>query len=113
MSLDPTRCFPVGGDFSNVFDHEDYLAMVNTLDDSTLVLKAHLILEEFLGIWASKLTKTDDLFAGTFVPFKTKLVIGMNLGLSKELCEVLGRFNDVRNRFSHRRKYKIERPDGR
>lgn len=98
----------ISGDFASVFDHEDYIAMVNAQDEATVVLKAHLILEEFLNIWASKLTSASDLFAGTFVPFKTKLVICRNLGLSSDLFEVLGQFNEVRNRYSHRRKYRLE-----
>ncbi len=92
----------------NVFDHEDYLAMMNAQDESSLVLKAHLILEEFLNIWAAKVTDTQDLFAGPFIPFRTKLVICRNLGIPDELFNIFDKFNDLRNRFSHRRKYKIE-----
>lgn len=108
IPTDTAQYVSVGGDFVNIFDHEDYIAMVNTLDEATLILKAHLILEEFLNIWASKVTNTQDLFAGSFVPFKTKLLISKNLGLSTDLFEILDKFNDVRNRFSHRRKYKID-----
>lgn len=98
----------ISGDFASAFDHEDYITMVNAQDEATVVLKAHLILEEFLNIWTAKLTGTSDLFAGTFVPFKTKLVVSRNLGLSSELFEVLNQFNEVRNRYSHRRKYRLE-----
>ena len=98
----------IGGDFASVFDHEDYITMVNAQDEATVVLKAHLILEEFLNIWAAKLTNTSDLFAGTFVAFKTKLVLCRNLGLSDGLFGVLNQFNEVRNRYSHRRKYQLE-----
>lgn len=98
----------VGGDFARVFDHEDYLSMINALDEASVVLRAHMILEEFLNIWCSRLTKTDDLFAGTFVPFKTKLVVARNLGLAKEYDDILEKFNEIRNRYSHRRKYALE-----
>ncbi|MEJ7931629.1 hypothetical protein WG922_16780 [Ramlibacter sp. AN1015] len=98
----------VGGDFARVFDPEDYLTIVNALDEQTVVLRAHLILEEFLNIWAARLTGTEDLFAGTFVPFSTKLSVCVNLGLDKSFAEVLDRVNTIRNRYSHRRKYKIE-----
>lgn len=98
----------VGGDFARVFDHEDYIAMVNAQDEASVVLRAHLILEEFLNIWCSRITGTEDLFAGTFVPFKTKLVVATNLGLSKDFEQVLDKFNEVRNRYSHRRKYALE-----
>jgi hypothetical protein len=98
----------VGGDFARVFDHEDYLGMVNSLDEASVVLRAHLVLEEFLNIWSSRSTRTEDLFAGTFVPFKTKLCVCRNLGLSAEYFEVLDKFNEIRNRYSHRRKYALE-----
>lgn len=98
----------VGGDFARVFDHEDYLAMVNSFDEASVVLRAHLILEEFLNIWSSRCTHTEDLFVGTFVAFKTKLCVCRNLGLSVEYVEVLDKFNEIRNRYSHRRKYALE-----
>jgi len=98
----------VGGDFARVFDHEDYLIMFNSLDEVSVVLRAHVILEEFLNIWCSRNTSTDDLFAGTFVPFKTKLVVARNLGLSPEYEDILDKFNEVRNRYSHKRKYALE-----
>lgn len=104
----PHTSVGVGGDFARVFDHEDYMAMVNSFDESSVVLRAHLILEEFLNIWSSRLTQTEDLFAGTFVPFKTKLCVCRNLGLSADYFDVLDKFNDVRNRYSHRRKYALE-----
>ena len=99
---------PIGGDFATVFDPEDYLAMINALDEATVVLRAHLVLEEFLNIWASKVTGTDDLFAGAFVSFKIKLAVCKNLGLATDLNDVLDKFNEIRNRYSHRRKYAIE-----
>ena len=98
----------VGGDFARVFDPEDYMAMVNALDEATVVLRAHLVLEEFLNIWAARVTATEDLFEGGFVPFKTKLFICKNLGFAPEFAEVFDRVNTIRNRYSHRRKYKLE-----
>ena len=98
----------VGGDFARVFDPEDYMAMVNALDEASVVLRAHLVLEEFLNIWAARITATEDLFDGGFVPFKTKLFICKNLGFSQEFAEVFDRVNTIRNRYSHQRKYKLE-----
>ena len=98
----------VGGDFARVFDHEDYLIMFNSLDEVSVVLRAHMILEEFLNIWCSRVTGTDDLFDGTFVPFKTKLIVARNLGLTPEYEDILDKFNEVRNRYSHKRKYALE-----
>jgi len=98
----------ISGSFAEIFDQEDYLAMANSPDEASVVLKSHLIFEEFLNIWASKITQTSDLFDGTFVPFKTKLVISKNLGLSHKMCAVLDRLNEIRNRYSHRRKFRVE-----
>jgi len=94
---------PVGGDFSRIFDHQDYLAMISIPDEATCILRAHLVLEEVLNLWASKLTGTTDLYAGTFVPFKTKLVIAKNLGMNSGIYSVLDKINEIRNRFSHRK----------
>lgn len=98
----------VGGDFARVFDQEDYMSMINALDEATVVLRAHLVLEEFLNIWCSRITGTEDLFTGAFVPFKTKLVVARNLGLAKDYDDILDKFNEIRNRYSHRRKYALE-----
>ena len=105
---DPETLVGVGGDFARVFDHEDYLIMFNSLDEVSVVLRAHMILEEFLNIWCSRITGTDDLFEGIFVPFKTKLVVARNLGLAPDYESILDKFNEVRNRYSHKRKYVLE-----
>ena len=102
------KIVPVGGDFSRIFDRQDYLAMVSIPDEATCILRGHLILEEVLNLWSSKITSTDDLFSGIFVPFKTKLVICKNMCLDEELFDVLDKINNIRNRFSHRKGYKIE-----
>lgn len=99
---------PIGGDFNRVFDHRDYLAMLNVPDEAMCILRSHLILEDFLGLWAAKTTNTDDLFSGTFVPFKTKLVISKNLGLPTHFFEVFDKINEIRNKFSHRRNHALE-----
>lgn len=77
------------GKFAEIFDNDDFLSMLNTNEESTVVLKAHLILEEFLNIWSSMVTSTDDLYAGGFVNFKTKLNIARNLGLSEDIYRTL------------------------
>ncbi|MDE8740611.1 hypothetical protein PZA20_02095 [Pectobacterium polaris] len=98
----------VGGDFSRIFDHQDYLAMISIPDEATCILRGHLILEEVLNLWSSKITSTEDLYAGIFVSFKTKLVVSRNLGLSEEIFSVLDKVNDIRNKFSHRKGYQLE-----
>lgn len=99
----------VGGDFNRIFDHEDYLAMISIPDEATCILRGHLILEEVLNLWSSKLTNTEDLYAGIFVSFKTKLVVSKNLGMGDELFTVLDKVNDIRNKFSHRKGYQLEK----
>ncbi|WP_417355121.1 hypothetical protein [Gallaecimonas pentaromativorans] len=99
----------VGGDFNRIFDHKDYLAMISIPDEATCILRGHLILEEVLNLWSSKLTNTEDLYAGIFVSFKTKLVVSKNLGLSEELFTVLDKVNNIRNKFSHRKGYQLEK----
>jgi hypothetical protein len=106
---DTDRTLNIGGDFVRVFDHEDYLTMFNSLDEVTVVLRSHMILEEFLNIWCNRITNTEDLFSGAFFPFKTKLVIATNLGLAQEYESILDKFNDIRNRYSHKRKYVLEK----
>jgi hypothetical protein len=98
----------VEGDFARVFDADDYTTMINALDEATVVLRAHLVMEEFLNIWAARVTSTEDLFEGIFVSFKTKLAICQNLGFDARFAKVLDKLNDIRNRYSHRRKYQLE-----
>lgn len=106
--MDTNRHIPVGGDFSRIFDHKDYLAMVSIPDEATAVLRGHLILEEVLNLWANKITGVDDLYAGAFVPFKTKIAISRNLGMNDDVYSVLDKINDIRNRFSHRKGHELE-----
>lgn len=98
----------VGGDFTNVLDHTDYLALINSTDTAGVVLRAHLILEDFLNIWCSKTSGSEDLFKGPFIGFRSKLSIAQNLGLDIKIFEVLDRFNKIRNSYSHNRKYILE-----
>lgn len=95
------------GKFAEIFDKDDFLSMLNTNDESTVVLKGHLIVEDFLNVWSSLITSTEDLYAGGFVNFKTKINISKNLGLPDGICRALEKINDIRNRYSHRRKYRI------
>ncbi|MEY4593148.1 MAG: hypothetical protein RIR18_2043 [Pseudomonadota bacterium] len=106
--LEPGQVVGVGGDFARVFDPEDYLVMINAVDEATVILRAHLVLEEFLNIWARRITSTEDLFDGGFIPFKTKLFICKNLGLASAFVGVFDQVNTIRNRYSHRRKYILE-----
>lgn len=97
----------VGGEFTNIFDQETFLSMLNSTDEALVALKFHLIMEEFLNIWCAKVTGVDDLFSDLdFVPFKTKLQIAKNLGLEDDLFRAFGKVNVIRNKYSHRLKFK-------
>lgn len=105
------RLVSLSGDFSTLFDIEDYQLMFKSPDEITIILRAHLILEEFLNLWCSKITNTKDLFSGSVISFQVKLTIAKNLGLDAEYASVLERFNAIRNKFSHVRKHKITTRD--
>ncbi|MDO6693727.1 hypothetical protein Q4574_10550 [Aliiglaciecola sp. 3_MG-2023] len=100
---------PFTNEMNNIFDNEDILSMINIPDETACILKAHLILEELLNCWSSQVTKCDDLYSGIFVSFKVKLTISKNLGLTKEVHDLLDKVNDIRNKFSHRKKFKLEK----
>lgn len=102
------RNIPVGGNFSRIFHPDDYLTMISIPDEATCILRGHLIIEEILNLWCSKITSTEDLYANAFVPFKTKLNISRNLGMNSEIFEVVEKINSIRNRFSHRKGYVLE-----
>lgn len=78
----------LGGDFCSVFDQEDYMIMFNSLDEISVVLRAHLILEEFLNIWCSRIggLKPQGKGAG----FMRKLKSAKDLGLSQEYYIIIG-----------------------
>lgn len=99
----------VGGDLKQAFAAEDYLAMLNPLDEASVALRIHMILEEFLNIWCNRVTGTNRLFGETFVPFKKKLAIAQDLGFAAEYADIFDKFNEIRNSYSHKRKYARER----
>lgn len=103
------KLIPPSENFKRIFDNEDMMGMYNIPDEAACVLKAHLILEELLDLWCSQLTNVEDLFIGIFVPFKTKLVVAKNLGLDSQAYEILNKVNEIRNKFSHRKRHKLER----
>ena len=106
--IDDSSYTSIGGDFANVFDNSDYIALINSTDTAGIILRTHLILEDFINIWCSKITGTEDLFDGPLIAFKAKLNISKNLGLDKQFYDVLDKFNTIRNRYSHRRQYLLE-----
>lgn len=99
----------IGGHFSSIFDNKDYLAMINIPDEAACVLRGHLILEEVLNLWSRKITSVDDLYKGMFFSFKSKLVISENLGFDKDHCTAFNKINDIRNKFSHRKGFELEK----
>lgn len=110
MNID--RHVPVGGDFVRIFDEQTFLSMLNSRDEAVVALKFHLVMEEFINIWCSKTTGLDDLFKGMdFVPFKTKLQIARNLGLTDDFFRSLDKLNGIRNKYSHRLKFEVGNSD--
>ncbi|MDV2452960.1 hypothetical protein [Xanthomonas hortorum] len=102
----------VGGEFTKIFDHETFLSMLNSTDEAGVALKFHLIMEEFLNIWCSKIAGVEDLFSDLeFVPFKTKLQIAKNLGMGSDLFRAFGKLNVTRNKYSHRLNFKASPGD--
>jgi len=102
------RHVPVGGDFVRIFDEQTFLSMLNSRDEAVVALKFHLVMEEFINIWCSKITGLNDFFKGIdFVPFKTKLQIAKNLGLSDDFFRSLDKLNGIRNKYSHRLKFEV------
>ncbi|NOH60212.1 hypothetical protein F0261_19495 [Alteromonas sp. 07-89-2] len=102
------KSVPFTDKFEKLFDNEDMLSMYNIPDESACLLKAHLILEDLITLYCSKLSDVEDLFSGVFVPFKTKLVISRNMGLHIDAYKILDKVNDIRNKFSHRKRHKLE-----
>ena len=95
----------VGGDFTSVFDHEDYMIMFNSLDEVSVVLRAHLILEEFLSIWCSRVGGLRLQNRNT--SFMRRLKAAKALGLSQDYYVIMEDFNYIRNCYAHERKYRI------
>lgn len=87
---------------------DDYLSMINTPDEISCVLRGHMVLEEFLHLWIEKRTNTKGIFKGVFIPFRNKLKISRNLGLTKPHFDTIDEFNNIRNNFGHTKGYKIK-----
>ncbi|NEX13905.1 MAG: hypothetical protein C1941_04285 [Prosthecochloris sp.] len=100
--------YNLGGDFSQIFNSKDYLAMINIPDEATCILRSHLILEEVLNLWANKITNTKDLYAGVIVAFTVKLEIAKNLGLNKSIYTTIKKINNIRNKFSHNKDFQLK-----
>lgn len=99
---------PFTNQMNSIFNQDDILKMVNIPDEAACVLKAHLVLEGLVDAYCGSITNTDDLFSGAFFAFKLKLSVAKNLGLNNEIYVILDKVNDIRNRFSHRKKYSLE-----
>ena len=47
--IDDSSYTSIGGDFANVFDNSDYIALINSTDTAGIILRTHLILEDFIN----------------------------------------------------------------
>jgi hypothetical protein len=104
---------PVDGNVTRIFDSETHWKMLTSRDEDSVVLKAHLLLEEFLNIWCSQIPETDNFSVGKSARskpsgFKDKLTAARNRGLDPVYINVLDEFNKIRNSYAHERKYTLE-----
>lgn len=97
----------ISGDFEKIFDLGNMNSLINSNDEIAIMLRGHLILEEFLNLWATKITDTNDLFSDNFYTFKIKLSLAEKLGFRNDFVKCFDAINKLRNKLSHKIGYKI------
>lgn len=107
---DGTTYVRISGDFESIFNQKNMQGLINSNDEIAVILRGHLILEEFLNLWVLK-NLGYDIFGDKFFAFKTKLDISMRVGLRKEFINVLSEINTLRNKLSHRIGFEIKISD--
>ncbi|WP_201513120.1 MULTISPECIES: hypothetical protein [Psychrobacter] len=94
----------VGADFSDVFNLNIIIALINSNDEIGAVLRIHFMLESLIELWCNKITKNEDFF--NFRPrpnFSLKLEIAKKLGLNAEMARFIKTFNTIRNDMAHQK----------
>ena len=81
------------------------------LNGSALVLQTHLILENLLEYFISKVVGFDHLLDNTKLTFSKKLQLAENIGLRHELCIFIRHFNSLRNKYAHQLDYEVSDAD--
>lgn len=94
----------IGADFSDVFDLNIIIALINSNDEIGAVLRIHFMLESLIELWCNKITENEDFFGFKPRPnFSLKLEIAKKLGLNAEIARFIKTFNTVRNDMAHQK----------
>lgn len=94
----------IGADWSDVFDLENIIALINTKDEIGAVLRIHFMLENLIELWCNKVTQHEDFFDfNSRLNFSLKLGIAKKLGLNSEIARFISTFNKIRNDMAHQK----------
>lgn len=95
--------------FSNymqkINQQEEFMSVLLHIDDDILtILKIHLLCEHLIEAWICSKTNQETLFLEPMkinMNFSTKLKLARNMGLQKEIYELISKINSIRNKFAH------------
>lgn len=94
----------VGADFSDIFDLNIIIALINSNDEIGSVLRIHFMLENLIELWCNKITENENFFDFRPRPsFSLKLEIAKKLRLNSEMARFIKTFNTVRNDIAHQK----------
>lgn len=97
----------IDGDFTSIYNLKNMEGLINANDEISVILRGHLILEEFLNLWIEK-NINYNIFDDGFFSFKTKLNISKKIGLPSDYFDALNSINTLRNKLSHRIGYQVQ-----
>lgn len=96
--------------FSEIFDLNITVALMESNDEIGVVLRIHFMLESFIELWCNKITKNEDFFDFSPRPnFSLKLEIAKKLGLDAEVARFVKTFNNIRNGIAHKKENAISK----
>ena len=82
------------------------MTIVRSQDDIGIYLRTHLLIEQILEAWIICASGNRDFFSGfgenINMDFAIKAQLAMNYGMSSELNKFIRRFNNFRNKRSHK-----------
>lgn len=87
----------IDGDFTSIYNLKNMEGLINANDEISVILRGHLILEEFLNLWIEK-NINYNIFDDGFFSFKTKLNISKKIGLPSDYFDALNSINTLRNK---------------
>ena len=92
--------------YKDLFDNDEFLSYVFEQDETSVVLKAHLYLEQVINEVIKKFTKNPEGFLNE--TFHKKIIFLYSIGaISKDFSNRLAVINNIRNKFSHNFEYKL------